>query len=146
MLRSGPKKSSDFWMSYLILNRHPTIVGVLHIYLGELCPLVAVTSLRSLGRGHLMWAMKNPWFFIGYIRDHTIQLYGDYNKALERSLLNNQYTSWKVSEGFSSWLGSLQRWSSPGDPGSTSYLCSLGRWCPWGSRNLAVPLRKPWGR
>lgn len=95
-------------MLYLILNRHPTIVGVLHIYVGEPCPLVAVTSLRSLGRGHPMWAMKNPWFFIGYIymRDHTIQLYGDHNKALERSLLNNQYTSWnhgKYPRLFFSW-------------------------------------------
>ena len=33
---------------------------------------------------------KNPGW-LGYIGDYTAQLYGDYNKPLERSLLNNQY-------------------------------------------------------
>ncbi len=33
---------------------------------------------------------KNPGW-LGFIGDYTVQLYGDYNKLLEGSLLNNQY-------------------------------------------------------
>ena len=33
---------------------------------------------------------KNPGW-LGFIGDYTIQLYGDFNKPLKGSILNNQY-------------------------------------------------------
>ena len=37
------------------------------------------------------WAMKKKTSCSGYIGDYTTQLYKDYNKPLQGSLLNNQY-------------------------------------------------------
>ena len=48
-----------------------------------------------------MSSVENPgWLFD--IGDYTTQLYGDYNKPIEGSLLTNQYNG--ISTGFSSLL------------------------------------------
>ena len=49
-----------------------------------------------------MSSVQNPgWlFYIGDYMDCTTQLYGNYNKPLQGSLLTNQDDSWKESEVF----------------------------------------------
>ena len=66
-------------------------------YESEIPPL-KVTNLFFLCLFVQVSNEKNPGC-LGYIEDYTAQLYGDYNKPLYGSLLNNQYNlTWPMAK------------------------------------------------